>query len=309
MAHAHGMLATGAAATCTADAKPVMRKFAVAQVREGAGFVVRRAIGGGGISQEESDPFLLLDELPPTVFTPNEFRGEPWHTRQGLLSATYVKEGEWEYDFEGNLGDGGRLTAGECKWVNAGRGGVRMAEGCNHRGGPLHVFQVFVNMTDLQKQAPAVVGDIVEVATANCTEEVSAKVIAGACAGVKAFYEPVTPIHFVDFTVRPGGWFEHALPPEFTTAIVYVYKGTFAVGPQAEKACEGETCLLWEFGSSVWFQNVGSQEGWLVLVAGKPLKEPICRSGPIVLTTRAALKQALLDVQNKSQKACAMTKG
>lgn len=117
-------------------------------------------------------------------------------------------------------------------------------------------------MTCRQKQAPATVGDISEVANVNYTQDVSAKVLAGECAGVKAHYENVLDENV--WTLQR----DRLNPPHITTAIVYVYKSTFAIGPQAEKATEVDTCLLWKFGSSVWFQNVGSQEGTLVLVAG-----------------------------------------
>ena len=285
------------AAACTADAKAVVKKFSAQHMREGAGggFLVRRAIGGQELSAADTDPFLLLDELPRSSYAPLEHPGAPWHPRLGILSACYVKEGE--YSFSSSVGGEGTLYGGDCQWVHAGAG-LQMSEGGSHPGGALHVFQCFVNLPSKAKKGRPDVQEVTGIRQVECSEGVSARILAGEVAGVKGFTpQPGTHIHFVDFTALPNGSFEHVLPKEMTTALVYVYKGSFAVGPQATKASPGDVCVLWERGSSVWFENIGNEEGGLVLVAGKPLREPVVQRGPVALNSRTELRKVITDLQ------------
>jgi len=281
----------------SANAKSVKKKFSAQLMREGAGYVVRRAIGGTQLSEDESDPFIVLDELPLCVFKPGENPGAPMHPRIGIITACYIKEGEWGFEFE----DGRELlTAGDCEWVHTGSG-LYLAEGGNHPGGPLHAFQCFVNLKSRGKSKPPSFQKA-QVYRGQCNEEVSVRVVAGECAGIGTAYEPATEIQILDFSAKPGGAFEHTLPKEMRTALVYVYKGIFSIGPQNVKASDGEVCLLERQGASVWFQNVGNEEGGMLFVAGEPIMEPICRSGSIVLNSRQKLIQAVLDLKNKAAK-------
>ncbi len=58
----------------------------------GAGFIVRRPVGDGQISDKESDPFLLLDELGPVTYKKGEFPGAPWHPHRGMDTVMYFKQ-------------------------------------------------------------------------------------------------------------------------------------------------------------------------------------------------------------------------
>jgi len=288
-----------AASSCSADAKPVVKQFSARHVREGGGFLVRRAIGGQELEfAADTDPFLLLDELPRAVYAPLEHPGAPWHPRLGMLTACYVKEGE--YRFSSSVGGEGILCGGDCQWVHAGAG-LQVAEGGNHPGGALHAFQCFVNLPSRAKKSRPDVQEVRGLERIWCAEGVSARVLAGEVAGARGFTpQPGTPIHFIDFTALPNGSFEHVLPKEMTTALVYVYEGSFAVGPQAAKASQGDVCLLWKHGTSVWFQNIGDGEGGLVLVAGKPVHEHVVRSGPIAVNSNTEMKKVIADLRKRS---------
>jgi redox-sensitive bicupin YhaK (pirin superfamily) len=303
----------GAASTIQ---KPVLKRFRAPQLREGKGFVVRRAIGGGDLSEVETDPFLLLDELPRVEYLEGEHPGAPMHPRHGILAFCYIKEGE--YSFSSSVQMAGTLTAGDCQWANAGAG-MKMEE--KSPGGPLHGFQCFVNLPRALKSKPASVR-IAREKIVQCNDLVTARLLAGECVGfvdhqgdldgaplgksapvrVQAnFIHPGGPqhqMHVLDFLAAPGGRFEHVLPESMTTAIVYIYKGSFAIGPQSEKASAGDVCLLWDRGSSVYFCNTGDEEGGVVLVAGTPVREPTQRAGPIVVNTRKELKAVMIALQN-----------
>ena len=84
--------------SCPAGAKRVVKKFHAHSQREGAGFIVRRPIGGSSLSDQEADPFLLLDELPRTNYAPGEFPGAPWHPHRGFDTVMYMKEGRGDHE-------------------------------------------------------------------------------------------------------------------------------------------------------------------------------------------------------------------
>jgi redox-sensitive bicupin YhaK (pirin superfamily) len=295
--------------------KPVIKRFRAPQQLEGQGFPVRRAIGGGDMTEEDTDPFFLLDEFPRIEWRAGEHPGAPLHPRHGILAACYIKEGQYAFNTSAQMA--GTLTAGDCQWANAGTG-IKVEEKCP--GGLLHGFQCFVNLPRSQKRKTASV-EISRERVVHCNESVTARLLAGECVGreeqagsadgghsqggepvcVQAdFKSPGSPMHFIDFVAAPGGRFEHVLPEAMNTAIVYVYKGAFTIGPQRERASAGDTCLLWDRGSVVIFENVGNDEGGIVLVAGVPLREPVHRAGPIAASTRQELGSVLLDLQNNT---------
>ncbi len=98
--------------------KSAKRIFRAKVYTEGAGFQVRRPIGGSQLSDVESDPFLLLDEVPRKHFQPGEFKGAPWHPHRGFETVSYIMEGKG--DHEDSLGCRGSLSSGDVQWMTAG---------------------------------------------------------------------------------------------------------------------------------------------------------------------------------------------
>ena len=217
---------TNAAATlCVAMAptelaKAVKHKLAAQHLREGAGYLVRRAVGGldqsdgdvfgeQGFGPDETDPFLLVDELPLAVLAPDEHRGAHLHPRLGMLSATYLRqapdEAGWAYETHitgpAIPGDSARpadavkpgtLRQGECLWVNAGEG-MHLSE-AGYTGGQataglaqnqstrgcVHAFQWWVTLPVAVRGEPASV-QVTAAREVECTPRVSARVLAGVC--------------------------------------------------------------------------------------------------------------------------------
>ena len=245
--------------------------------REGAGFLVRRPIGGGQISDEEADPFLLLDHLPRTNYAPGEFPGAPWHPHRGFDTVMYLLEGQGSH--EDSMGNKGTLYAGDCQWMTAGSG-IQHNEGTGHPGGWLHGFQCWINLPRADKMCPPAYQDIraATIPEVQCNDACSAKVLAGTCAGVDAVCQTRVPVQYLDFRVRRGGAFEHPLPPELETAICYVYKGKGRFGPEAAPGEEGDTLLLSASGP-VAFHASDDDELCFLLLTGRPIREPIVRYG------------------------------
>eukprot|EP00906_Rhabdomonas_costata_P025439 RCo036371 len=99
--------------------KTVTKVLRAPEMREGAGFLVRRPIGSS-LPSAETDPFLMLDELVPTNYAPGEFPGAPWHPHRGFDTVMYLKAGEGAH--HDSMGNSGVLHAGDCQWMTAGSG-------------------------------------------------------------------------------------------------------------------------------------------------------------------------------------------
>jgi quercetin 2,3-dioxygenase len=99
-----------------APARPVARTVAAHHAIEGAGFEVWRPFPGG-IDLHLSDPFLLLDQLGPVEYGPNEAVGAPWHPHRGFETVTYVLDGEISH--HDSNGGGGVIAEGDTQWMYA----------------------------------------------------------------------------------------------------------------------------------------------------------------------------------------------
>ena len=293
--------------------KNILKKFMAHTQREGGGFVIRRPIGGRELSDEEADPFLLLDELGPKDYRPGEFPGAPMHPHRGFDTVMHMLQGRC--DHQDSMGNGGTLNAGDCQWMTA-ASGIEHDEGKNHPGGVLHGFQMWVNLPGSKKMkdpsyqdVPANAIPVIEI-----NEFLSVKILTGECAGTKAVIETDTPVQYLDFRCKVGASFTHPIPKDMDTCIVYVYHGSGTFN--SVTAGDGETLLLGE-GDVVTFEcikklvqpvqgergrgeNVGNYQEDLrfLLLSGKKLKEPVARHGPFVMNTRAELVQAFEDYQN-----------
>ncbi|HSQ62276.1 MAG TPA: pirin family protein, partial [Polyangiaceae bacterium] len=121
---------------------------------EGGGFVVRRPFPSAGA--RELDPFLLLDEMGPSEYSPGEAIGAPDHPHRGFETVTYLLSGEMQH--ADSAGHRGKLGPGDVQWMTAGRGVVHSelpSERIMREGGRLHGFQIWVNLPARDKMVPA----------------------------------------------------------------------------------------------------------------------------------------------------------
>jgi redox-sensitive bicupin YhaK (pirin superfamily) len=265
---------------------------------EGEGFVVRRPFPTARIAQ--FDPFLLLDEMGPVDLRPGEAKGAPDHPHRGFETVTYVLEGSFEH--EDSAGNAGQLRAGDVQWMTAGAGVVHSempSRELQSRGGRVHGVQLWVNLPRADKMmAPRyqeVPGERLPVAAAD-GGKVRVKVIAGEALGARAVIDTRTPITYLHFTLAPGGSVTQPIP-DGHNAMAYVLRGGGSVG--GSPLTGGQLALLDDAGASVTLSNPGAAGAplELLLLSGLPLREPVVRYGPFVMTSEAEIHQAIRDYQ------------
>jgi redox-sensitive bicupin YhaK (pirin superfamily) len=274
----------------TSDLRAVVRIVSGEAASDGAGVALTRVIGSAALA--ELDPFLLLDEFgsdDPKAY----IAGFPDHPHRGFETVTYMLAGRMRHrDNHGNQGD---LGPGAVQWMTAGRGIVH-SEMPLQEDGLMRGFQLWVNLPARDKMtAPRyqdIPGDAIpEVARGDGAR---IRVIAGRTA--EGTIGPVAGIAteplYLDVALPPGAAFAEAVPSGHA-AFAYVYEGDAAVAGRPVTAHQ-----LAVLGPGARFAAVAGAAGArLLLVAGRPLGEPVARYGPFVMNTRAELEQAFVDYQ------------
>jgi redox-sensitive bicupin YhaK (pirin superfamily) len=257
---------------------------------DGAGVKLNRVIGQPQLP--DLDPFLLLDEFgsdDPAAY----IAGFPDHPHRGFETVTYMLAGRMRH--RDNKGNEGLLTAGSVQWMTAGRGIVH-SEMPEQEQGLMQGFQLWLNLPAKDKMTAPRYQDIApeRIPVVQPAPGVTAKVIAGELAGVRGPAEGgVTEPFYADVTLEPGAAFEAALPAGHS-AFVYVYAGRAEVGEPTQSLERGRIGVL----SPGDRLKLASADGArLILVAGKPLGEPVAKYGPFVMNTTDELRQAFADYQ------------
>jgi len=260
---------------------------------DGAGVRLTRVIGGPSLP--DLDPFLLLDEFG-TDRAEDYIAGFPSHPHRGFETVTYMLDGRMRH--KDNHGNEGLLTPGSVQWMTAGRGLVH-SEMPEQESGQMRGFQLWVNlpardkMTDpkYQEFAP----ERIPVTTRG--DGVQVKVIAGQVGEVTGpILQPATDPVYLDITLAANARWEYTLP-EGHNAFAYVFEGGLTVGQgeDARPVAHQELAVLG--GGELLQLQAGAEGARLILVAGRPLREPVMRHGPFVMNTRQELMQAFVDFQ------------
>ena len=262
---------------------------------EGGGFVVRRPFPGEHV--DFVDPFLLIDEMGPIDYRPGEAVGAPDHPHRGFETVTYVLEGEMEH--EDSAGHRGRLGPGDVQWMTAGAGIIHSempSQQIREKGGRVHGFQVWVNLPRRDKlmrpRYQEVSGDKLPEGRSE-DGKARAKIIAGEALGAKAVIDTRTPIVFQDWTVQPGA--DVTVPfAENLRMLAYVFEGEVQVDDKLVR--EGQLAIFGA-GDAVRLSG-GASTARVLVLGGVPLREPVARYGPFVMTNRAELVQAFEDFES-----------
>ena len=265
---------------------------------DGAGVKLTRVIGQPQLS--ELDPFLLLDEFGTD--NPGDYiAGFPEHPHRGFETVTYMLDGRMRH--RDNHGHEGILGPGSVQWMTAGRGIVH-SEMPEQQEGRMRGFQLWLNLPARDKMTEPKYQEYgpETIPLAQPSSGVTVRVIAGVVADIMGpIRQPATDPTYLDIELAPGALYAHALPEEHS-AFLYVYEGSALVGPESNRSRVGTHDLaVLGPGSAVAIHAPqaasDSAPTRAILVAGRPLKEPVARYGPFVMNTREELIRAFDDLQ------------
>lgn len=268
------------------------------ETSDGAGVKLRRSIGR--TQHARLDPFLMLDEFGTE--NPNDYiAGFPDHPHRGFETVTYMLDGHMLH--QDHLGNRGDLRSGDVQWMTAGRGIIH-SEMPQQLRGRMRGFQLWVNLPAAEKMKPAGYRDIpaAEIPVVDLPGGGRAKVIAGTLdAGAGSTAGPMqglaTDPLYLDVELPPGGSFVHPVAADYN-AFVYPYEGSLEIGaPGGARALKQRSAGVLSAGDRIEI-SAGTQGARFILLAGRPLKEPIVQYGPFVMNTRDEIEQAIRDYQS-----------
>jgi redox-sensitive bicupin YhaK (pirin superfamily) len=264
---------------------------------DGAGVKLRRVIGQPQLP--DLDPFLMLDEFG-TDQPEDYLAGFPDHPHRGFETVTYMLDGRMRH--RDNHGNEGVLVPGSVQWMTAGRGLVH-SEMPEQQQGRMRGFQLWLNLPAREKMTAPKYQEFgpERIPSAAPAAGITAKVIAGQVAGISGpIQQPATDPTYLDLALEPHAVFEQTLPDEHA-AFVYVFEGAIAVGTEQKPVAAHELAVL---SDGALIRLTGLRAGAdgktarAILVAGRPLREPVAKYGPFVMNTRAELQQAFEDYQS-----------
>jgi redox-sensitive bicupin YhaK (pirin superfamily) len=273
-----------------ASSREVARKVIGQPTSDGAGVRMTRVIGTPRL--DHFDPFLLLDEFRSD--NPNDYIGGfPDHPHRGFETVTYMLAGHMKHG--DNQGNTGHLGPGSVQWMTAGRGIVH-SEFPEQEDGLMWGFQLWVNLPASDKMTAPRYQDIPadEIPEVQLEEGISARVIAGELGGVTGPVSGVAtqPVYY-DLALADGKRYTVMLPPGHN-AFAYVFQGSAKIGSGGTFVQRGEMALLTP-GDSLDVEAVDDCR--CIIVAGRPINEPIARYGPFVMNTREEIHKAFEDFQ------------
>jgi redox-sensitive bicupin YhaK (pirin superfamily) len=263
---------------------------------DGAGVELTRVIGQPALPM--LDPFLLLDAFRSDK--PEDYiAGFPSHPHRGFETVTYMLAGRMRH--KDNAGHEGVIAPGGIQWMTAGKGIVH-SEMPEQEHGMLEGFQLWINLPASHKMNDAAYQEYPaeHIPVEYRGSGIEVRVITGVTSqGTRGpVTQPVTDPLYLDVHVPAGQEFIEVLPAQHN-AFLYVIHGpvvTMNEDNQAVQLARDNLGVL-STGAAVRLQ-AGKQAARFLLVAGKPLMEPVARGGPFVMNTRAEVQQAFEDYQH-----------
>ncbi|HWU68502.1 MAG TPA: pirin family protein [Stenotrophobium sp.] len=263
---------------------------------DGAGVKLRRSLGATQALRH--DPFLMLDEFFSD--NPDDYlAGFPSHPHRGFETVTYMLDGHMQHqDHMGNKGD---LGPGDVQWMTAARGIIH-SEMPQQSEGRMRGFQLWINLPAKEKMKPAAYRDVParEVPVIALASGGEVRVIAGTLEqdGVRTdgpIQGVTTAPLYLDVRLSANAVFTAPVTAGHN-AFIYLYEGEATVGDGA-RALPHQAAGLLSDGDQVRI-TAGKTGVRLLLLAGKPLREPVVQYGPFVMNTRDEIEQAIADYQN-----------
>ena len=258
------------------------------QTSDGAGVKLKRSMGIPEL--DFIDPFLMFDEFG-SENKDDYIAGFPSHPHRGIETVTYMLAGEFRHeDSTGNKGD---LGPGSVQWMTA-AGGIIHSEMPIMKEGKLHGFQLWVNMpAKLKMGRPSYQNIEPQEIPEFKDQEKKIKIIAGKYQNkigpVKGI--SVDPI-YMDIELEKDKTFSFIIPSSHNT-FVYLVTGEIKIGNNAHNKLQNSTLICLEKGTDLKVSS--TKKSKFLVIAGRPIGEPIARGGPFVMNTKQEILKAVQD--------------
>lgn len=241
--------------------------------------------------QRRLDPFLMLDAFGTD--TPEDYIGGfPDHPHRGFETISYMLAGRMRH--RDSAGNEGLLQQGGVQWMTAGRGVIH-SELPEQEQGRMEGFQLWLNLSAKDKMREPWYRDIQseDIPEFITPEGVAVRVIAGSSHGIAgAMQREITEPLYLDLHMPAGTSFTQALKLEFN-AFVYVYRGEIKIGDS--QVAQQRMAILKNAADSDGVVVSANAAARVLLIAGRPLNEPIVQHGPFVMNTQEQIMQAIDD--------------
>ena len=275
--------------------RKLARVITAMNTSDGAGVRLRRSLGNS--EGNRLDPFLMLDEFSSD--NPGDYiAGFPSHPHRGFETVTYILDGHMRH--EDHLGNQGDLKSGGVQWMTAGRGIIH-SEMPQQEEGRMRGFQLWINLPAKEKMKPAGYRDIPaeEIPVHELPSGGRVKVIAGILqAGGKSIEGPIAGLTtepvYLDVQLPAGASFSAPIPRGLN-AMAYVFEGNLQLAGDTRMLPTHSGAVLSDGDSAEFI--AGSNGARFLVLAGRPLNEPIVQYGPFVMNTVAEIEQAIRDYQ------------
>jgi len=283
--------------------RPVVQVATAPEGFEGEGFPVRRAFAR--VHTSLLDPFIMMDQMGEVEYAAGEPKGTPWHPHRGFETVTYLIDGKFIH--RDSTGGGGALGDGDTQWMTAGSGILHIEtppEDLVVSGGLFHGLQLWVNLPASDKlirpKYQDISGSNVKL-LASPDGGTLLRLIAGSIGGVDGPGTTHTPITMIHATLNPGASVTLPWRGDFN-ALVYALNGRGTAGAEKRPFGMGKAVVFGE-GDSITITADPTQESRspnldVVILGGRPIREPVAHYGPFVMNSHRELQQALEDFQS-----------
>jgi redox-sensitive bicupin YhaK (pirin superfamily) len=273
---------------------------------EGEGFPVRRAFAG--IDYRHLDPFILMDQMGEVEYQAGEPKGTPWHPHRGFETVTYIMDGTFIH--QDSHGGGGTITNGDTQWMTAGSGLLHIEtppEELVMSGGLFHGLQLWVNLPKAAKMIAPKYQDLRAGGLRLLTSADGGaliRLIAGDLDGHTGPGATHTPITMIHLTLTAGASITLPWRSDFN-ALAYGLAGKGFAGSESRPFRMGQAVVFSPGageGDALTLRADASQDSRsstfeVVLLGGRPIREPMMQYGPFVMNSHVELAQAFEDFQ------------
>ena len=266
--------------TFEGDGIPVTRAFPVSEMRE-------------------FDPFLLFDHFGPIHYEPGGATGVPSHPHCGFEAITYLLGGEVEH--KDSWGGQASIRTGDIQWMTTGSGLIHselVTDDFKKSGGTMQGLQIWVNLPKKDKKVKPGYQHILKnnIPVIHENENIRIKVLVGKVRDTKSAIQTYSPVSIFDVQFLKPGEIQLDIQKD-QAVLVYIIDGYLQFSQENKFASKRQMIYFDQLSDKVHLTSISESGSYLVL-AGRPLNEPIARHGPFVANTEEEIKQAILDYQN-----------